>query len=77
LPLRQFIEREKRERGRVVATQAYPKIRGNVLDRYKRLYLVCIGENYMLFILPVASVGNHNKSYQNNRDSKTIRSPRQ
>ncbi len=47
------------------------KIRANVLDRHKRLYLVCIGENCTLFILPVASIGNHNKG------ARTIEAVRQ
>ena len=41
-----------------------PKIRANALDRHKRLYLVCTGENCMLFILLVVNVCNHDKSVQ-------------
>ncbi len=44
-----------------VATQAYPKVRAEVLDRHKRLYLGCTDETRMLFMLPVASVCKHDK----------------
>ena len=47
---------------RVVATQAYLKVRAEVLDRHKRLYLGSTGGTCMLFMLPVASICKHDKA---------------
>ncbi len=65
----------ERGKGRGGATQAYPKVRAEVLDRYKRLYLGCYRRNRMLFKLPVASICKHNKrrdndELQDNKKSK-------
>ena len=73
MPLRQGNKGE----GRRVATQAYPKVRARVLDRHKRLYLVCTGRTHMLFILPVVSICNHNKSGENNKDLTNNKEMRQ
>jgi len=52
-----------------------PKIRAMVLDRHKRLYLGCTTETRMLFMLPVASICNHDKDGIE-MSHKTIRSLR-
>ena len=69
------------ERGREkggVATQAYPKVRADMLDRHKRLYLGSIGGIHTLFKLPVVSVCKHDKGAKAETimSRKTISSPR-
>jgi len=66
---------ESRGNWGVVAIQAYLKVRARVLDRHKRLYLVCTGETHTLFMLPVASICKHNKSGRT-ISHRTIRSPK-
>ena len=58
-----------------VATQAYPKVRAEVLDRHKRLYLGCTDETRTLFKLPVVSICKHDKDGAT-ISQKTISSPR-
>ena|SRR5216683_1779374 len=75
------IERVEEKRRRV-ATQAYPKIRAEVLDRHKRLYLASTGRTCTIFMLPVASVCKHDKATHKHDKAatrmsrQTIRSPR-